>query len=500
MDGSLSKNQRQAADNIRRWRERPPAFVREVFGVEPDAWQDEALTAFPASPRMAMKAAAGPGKSALLAWLGWNFLLTRPHPVVGATSISGDNLKANLWTELARWRAMSPLLTAAFEMTKSEIFARENPQTWKLEARTWPKDANTEQLGQALAGLHAKYVMWLVDESGGMPDAILPILEGIFAGEPVEAHIVQAGNPIQRGGPLYHACHRARPLWKIIEITGDPDDPKRSSRISIEHAREQIKQYGRDNPWVQARILGQFPAASITSLISEDELVEATGRVYQPSDIAEAARVLGVDVARFGDDASVCFPRQGLVLFDAMVWRNVDGNTGSGAIARKWQDWDADACFVDDTGGFGSSWIDGLRRLGRSPIGIPFSGEPHDRRYYNKRTEMAFDFVKWVKEGGQIPNCPELIAAAATTTYGFRGDRLLLQPKDQVKEALGFSPDYFDAAMLTMAEPVVRSARHSPASTMPRNHQTEYDPWHDILGKRKGGPTRGSWMPGKGYG
>ena len=52
-----------------------------------------------------MKSCAGPGKTALLAWLGWNFLLTRPHPMVGATSVNAANLRANLWTELARWYA-----------------------------------------------------------------------------------------------------------------------------------------------------------------------------------------------------------------------------------------------------------------------------------------------------------------------------------------------------------------------------------------------------------
>jgi hypothetical protein len=45
----------------------------------------------------------------------------------------------------------------------------------------------------------------------------------------------------------------------------------------------------------------------------------------------------------------------------------------------------ADACFIDDTGGFGSSWIDNLRRLGREPIGIAFSGKADDPRYDNKR-------------------------------------------------------------------------------------------------------------------
>ena len=62
-------NPQAAADKLRLWRERPDVFVREVFGVTPDAWQDDVLRMFPGSPRQAMKACKGPGKTALMAWL-----------------------------------------------------------------------------------------------------------------------------------------------------------------------------------------------------------------------------------------------------------------------------------------------------------------------------------------------------------------------------------------------------------------------------------------------
>jgi len=34
------------------------------------------------------------------------------------------------------------------------------------------------------------------------------------------------------------------------EITADSDSPNRTGRVSIEHARQQIATYGRDNLWV----------------------------------------------------------------------------------------------------------------------------------------------------------------------------------------------------------------------------------------------------------
>jgi len=464
------------AGALQAWRESPTKMVRDLFGVEPDPPQREALEAFPHSPRLAMQSCTGAGKTATLSWLGWNFLLTRSHPMVGATSISGDNLRANLWPELARWYAAQPLLQRVFKMTKTEIFAYAHPKTWRLEARTWAKDADASQIGNVLRGLHAKNIMWLLDETGNYPDAVLPVCEAIFSGEPDEAHVCQAGNPTRRSGPLWHAATRARALWKVIRITADPDDPHRTTRVSIEHAREQIAQWGRDNPWVIVNIFGEFPASDINALIGPDEVEAAMKRYYRPFEIGRASKVLGVDVARFGDDASVIAPRQGIQCFPFKKYRNIDSIQGAGAVSRIWTDFGADACFVDDTGGYGAGWIDNLRGLGRAPIGVGFARQAHDPlRFANKRAEMTWDGVEWIKRGGALPMIPELSAALTQTTYSFMGDKILLEPKDDVKKKLGYSPDDFDAFILTFAEPV-QPKDHGPPPK-PRGQPEEWDPF-----------------------
>ena len=91
----------EAAAAIARWRASPVAMVRELFRVEPDPWQHQALTLFPKSPRLAMKACKGPGKTAVLAWVAWNFLLCYSHPKGAAISITADNLADGFWTEMA---------------------------------------------------------------------------------------------------------------------------------------------------------------------------------------------------------------------------------------------------------------------------------------------------------------------------------------------------------------------------------------------------------------
>jgi hypothetical protein len=328
--------------------------------------------------------------------------------------------------------------------------------------------------------------MWLMDETGDYPDAIMPTAEAIFAGDPIEAHIVQAGNPTALKGPLYRACTVARRLWQVVEITADPDDPDRTPRISIEHARAQIEQYGRDNPWVKVQIFGKFPDASFNALIGPDEVATAQKRYYREHELRGSSKVLGVDVARFGDDASVACSRQGLQVFPFRRWRNVDSIQGAGAVSRLWQDFGADACFVDDTGGYGAGWIDQLLVLKRSPIGVGFAKQAHNpQRFYNKRAEMYWDAVTWIKRGGALPEeSPELAAALTQTTYTFQGDKMLLEPKDIIKVRLGYSPDDADSFVLSFAEPVMPSA---PIVRRAPQRAEEYNPYAEAPMDRGGG-------------
>ena len=461
------------SERIARWRAHPDLFVREVFGVEPDPWQDDVLQAFPANPRQAMLASKGVGKSTCLSWLIWNFLVTRPHPKIAAVSVSAANLSDNLWAELALWQGKSALLRDSFTWTKTRIFANDHPETWFCTARAWSQSANPQEQGNALAGLHADYILFVLDESGSIPDAVMATAEAALS-SPVEGHIVQAGNPTQLEGPLYRAATSERRLWHVTEINSDPDNPKRSPRVSVQWAKEQIEKYGRDNPWVLINVFGRFPPSSLNSLIGVEEVREAMKRNYRPQDFKDAARVIGVDVARFGDDSTVIFSRQGLQAFTPKKYRNMDGTQGAGLVARHWRDWDADACFIDDTGGYGSSWIDNLRRLGFAPIGVHFASKADNPRYYNKRSEMIFECVEWIKKGGALPDVPELLAALTTTTYSFKGDKFLIEPKELVKERLGYSPDEMDSLCLGFAAPVLKNSQ--TARNIKGSHTYAYDP------------------------
>lgn len=469
----------QAIDKVRRWRTDPVQFVRDNFGVEPDAWQIKALQSLggKADPkrRLCMKACTGPGKSAVLAWTGWHrlacFAAKGEHPKGVALSITRDNLADNLWAELSKWQARSAFLSAAFTWTKTTIYANDHPETWFLSARSFAKDADSEAIGRALSGLHSQFPFVLLDESGDMPVAVGRAAAQIFTGSPTDAAIIQAGNPTSTDGLLHESCTKAADSWTVITITADPADPERTPRVSAEHAQEMIDTYGRDNPWVMATILGQFPPAGFNALLGIEEVEAACKRAYKDHELGDAAAVLGGDVARQGDDASVIILRRGRQAYLPRVMRIPDSTLIAREFIREMQAHSADAVFVDETGGYGAGVIDTMRSLGHYVFGVHFAGKATSYRYFNKRSEILYEMAEWVKAGGAIPDDRELKEELCALTYAFQGDKLRVVEKKIIKQKLGRSPDKADALALTFAAPVRK--RDSSRSSV--NKRREYD-------------------------
>lgn len=461
---------------IRHWREDPVRFVVDCFGVQPDAWQAKVLKEFPKSQRTALLACKGPGKSTVLSWLSWNFLATRPHPKIAATSITGPNLQDCLWAEMSKWAERSEFLKAAFVITDKRIFNKENPKTWWMSARTWVKGSDSSQQANTLAGLHAEHLLFVLDEVGGIPDSVMATAEaGLASG--IETKILMAGNPTHTEGPLYRAATSERHLWNLTEITADPDDPNRTPRVSKAWAREQIDKYGKDNPWVLVNVFGRFPPASINSLLGPSEVSEAMKRHYTPDQFELSQKRLGVDVSRFGDDRTVIFPRQGLASFKPVEMRNARTNEIAARIMMAKSKWRSELEFIDDTGGWGAGVIDSLIQAGQSPLGINFSGKAEDARYLNKRAEMWFRMQDWVKRGGALPNIPSLVSELTTTTYTFHNGKFTIEPKEQIKARLGFSPDLADALALTFALPEMPASNLFPGMEPTSKHLSDYDPY-----------------------
>jgi phage terminase large subunit len=465
----------------RRWHKEPLAFVWDNFQVEPDPWQVEALGLISRDDvqQLALKACKGPGKTALLAWVIWWFLATRWQSKIGATSITEANIDTNLWPELSKWQARSVFLKTAFTWTSTRVFRTMEPANWFAVKRTWPKSGDTQQQADALAGIHADHVMFVLDESGGIPQAVMVTAQAVLATEGSEAKVIQAGNPTHTTGPLYSACTREREHWHVVTITGDPDDPKRSPRINLEWAKQQIELYGRDNPWVLVNVLGQFPPASINALLGVEEVEAAMRRHLMPPQYQWSQRRLGVDVARFGDDFSSLFPRQGRASFKPRKYNGLDSVELANVIMAAAQNFEPELVFIDDTGIWSKGAIDICSHAGLAVIPVVYHGKSPDPRYKNMRAYMWMSGAKAIKDGAALPYVPELIPELTEPTYVYVNGQFLLEPKEEVKKRLGKSPDLADAWMQTFSLPDMPGKDDPTSRRSRRTVEDDYNPYEE---------------------
>jgi phage terminase large subunit len=475
------------AAQIRLWRNEPWTFARQVLRQEPDDWQDDFYHALvglhvdltPLEKRLwrfALQACKGPGKTGALASFMWWFKVCFLDSKLAATSITGDNLRDNLWAELAKWQQHSRLLMAAYEWTEDRVYERGRGEVSFMAAREWPRSASPEKMAETLAGFHGDNVAFVVDESGGVPRAVMAAADAVLANaDPAQgrvAYVAQAGNPTTPDGPLYDACVKDRPLWWVREITGDPDDPRRAKRVSIEWAREQIAMHpgGRTHPWVMVNVLAKFPPGGANNLISVNDCMEAAARAVSPHEWQQDAKVMGVDIARFGTDETVIAYRQGPVAFKMRAFRNQNLMATAGQVAMSIDRWKPHAVFIDVTG-IGAGVVDRLVQL-RYPVTAVNFGEAAlgfshvEWKLKNRREEMWWAMAEWIKHAA-IPDDSQLRADLAAPTYKFTADnRIELERKDDMKKRGLPSPDRADALALTFAEPVPHRGLRSVADKL----------------------------------
>ena len=450
----------------------PVAYVRAVFGAQPDWWQERALRLVLTVLRSGLSACKGPGKTTVLAWVAWWLLDTHRDAVGSALSVTADNLKDNLWKEMAKWYDKAPHLRAAFEIQGERIVHRERPKTWFLSARSFPRNPDAQQQANTIAGLHGEYVFVLADEMGDYPVGVLHAINGIFQTAGQEARLVAAWNCTSVAGAAYHAMHKSLPgEWEIISITGDPDDPNCSPRVNKEENRKLIEKYGRDDPLVRVNVLGLFPLTGAKQLASPDDFQLAERRNVERAAWFEEPIIWALDVARFGTDRSRLIKRQGPVLWRSHEYAHMDGvelaNAVSYVIREDMKDKEInptgrqpDYIFVDVTGGVGASPYDQLRRLGWGDVVVPvdFGSRADDpAEYANKRAEMYWRAAEWIRKVGCIPSNSQMLSrdiCEHDINWAEQGSRTcrVLEGKEEIRKRLGRSPDEGDAFAMTFCQ------------------------------------------------
>jgi len=392
----------------------------------------------------------GIGKSALSAWIALFIMSTRPHSKGVMTATTAPQLKTKTWAELGKWKKIC-ITGHWFNYNASHgnmnLTHREAADTWRVDAQTC-----REENSESFAGLHAagSTPWYLFDEASGVPEKIFEVSEGgLTDGEPMR---FMFGNPTKNSGYFRKSFGAFRHRFNTMQI--DSRDVAGTNKELIESWG---RDYGEDSDFYRIRVKGQFPRASSLQFI-DTQTAEQAGRRDDFKD-ARAATIIGVDVARFGDDASVIYVRQGRDgrSHGYKMYRELDSIQLSGHVAEYIEKLNPKKVFVDGTGGYGSGVVDQLvaSGYGRLIEDVQFGSRAIEADiYYNKRAEMYGNMKKWL-ESGIIPDDQTLIDDLTGVEYGFaKENKIQLEKKEDMKKRGLASPDVADALALTFAFPV----------------------------------------------
>jgi hypothetical protein len=439
----------------------------------PEDWQRDILERLGAglvsaneALRLAVASGHGIGKSALVAWIIL-WAISTVHDTRGVVTANTEGqLRTKTWPELAKWYGLA-INRSWFVYTATALHSAltGHERTWRVDAITWSEN-NTE----AIAGLHNKgrRAFALFDEASAIPEPIWDTIEGALTDAGTELFWAVFGNPTRTTG-RFRECFaggRFAHRWHGRQI--DSRSVAMTNKAQIE---TWVKDYGEDSDFIRIRVRGVFPRAGSLQFIDGERIDAAIARalVADPT----APLVMGVDIARQGEDQSVIRFRRGLDArsIPAVKFRIPDLMQVASRVMEQVNQHKPAAVFIDGTG-IGWGVHDRLAQLGCPHlVGVDFGGRA-DRtdsgavysavgdaaaRYANKRAEMWGLMKEWCK-AGCLPDDRDLAADLSAVEYGYdASDAILLERKDDMKRRGLASPDDGDALALTFAYPVART-------------------------------------------
>ncbi len=432
-----------------------------LAGVEgPEPWQvqilcdvrDGIIDIREAIVRISIRSGHGIGKSAMVSMLIlWAMLKEDTRGVV--TANSERQLRTKTWAELGKWYSMY-IGKDLFRLTATSLFPadREKLLTWRIDMIPWSEHNTT-----AFQGLHnqGKRILIIFDEASEIPKIIWDVASGALSDANTQIIWFAPGNPTEPSGQFYdiHQPREHNPwICKAID--------SRSVRFTNKkELARQIADEGEDSDFVRIRIKGEFPSQGLNSFISRGMVMEAQQREIVVPESEPV--ILGVDVARFGKNYTVIYPRRGrdartlpyVRFLGADTMRTVD------EVLKLMAKYSTSLVAVDG-GGVGGGVIDRLRQLGIDCVEVQFGSKAtpslaqsnrEKARYANKRAEIWGSLRDWLR-GGALPEDPQLIEELCAPMYSISAeDVIALERKDSMTERGAPSPDIADALACTFA-------------------------------------------------
>ena len=464
------------------YRNHPADFADNVLNVQPWLKQREILNAVANHRKVAVRSCNGAGKTftAAIATLWW--LMSYDNAIVITTAPSERQVKELLWREI-RQLYMPHRDKIGGKLTRTRLDFAPNRYAYGFST-------NTEDKFQ---GFHSGNILVIVDEASGVDEFIYYAITGILTTQ--NAKLLMIGNPHGLAGTFYDAFHKSRKEFHTVHISAfdtpaftdagitaeniadlEYPDPVTDTDVipadagtqgKTNHANSTIP-YGLSTPrWAlrlfnshgpqssvyQTRVAGQFPSQANDTLIALRDVEAAVKRphVVQPDD----KPIIGLDIARFGDDKTVIIVREGIRVLHIEELRKSDLVNTTGRVITVAKEFKVKHIIVDEVG-IGAGVLDTLKR-DRTYLttGLNGGARADDAEKYGNLRAQIFDGLRQRFADGDIsiPNDPELISQLASLTYRYNArGQLLLESKDVIKSHGMQSPDKADALAYAFAE------------------------------------------------
>lgn len=441
----------------------PVAWVHQRLGGELWSKQREILESVVANRYTAVHSAHDLGKSftascALAWWLD-------VHPAGSAFAVSTaptfGQVRAILWREINR------------RHKEGKLPGKVNQTEWWIDdemVAMGRKPANYDPA--AFQGIHAEYVLVVIDEACGVPKSIYEAVDALVTNE--GARVLAIGNPDNPVSEFANVC-KPDSGWHVIHLdgldspnfTGEPVSPRlRQLLLSEVWVEERKLRWGEDSPIYQAKVRGQFSPDSEAGVVRGSKLAECrVARDWQPADLLPVE--LGVDVGGSDNgDETVIRERRGRQAGREWTVRSGDAQKVRAKILEALHESGATAVKIDSIGiGWGIvGWLEEDRQEGRHQAAV------HGVNVAEKATEpetyaLLRDQIWWqigrefcedgVWDLGSIDD--DTATQLLAPTYGIgTGGRIKVESKDDTRKRLGRSPDQADALLLAYYVPEVK--------------------------------------------
>ncbi len=444
-----------SAERALRYGSDPVGWARERLKQPPWSRQAEVMEAVRDYRRVAVQSGHGVGKSFLAAEVACHWLDTHPpgEAFVVTSAPTFPQVRAILWRYIRRMHAAG------------DLPGRVNQTEWLIDEELVAFGRKPSDYSEAaFQGLHAPYVLVILDEAGGIKPHLWVAADALTTND--GCRLLAIGNPDNPASEFRRVCAPGSG-WRVIKIsafdspnlTGEPVAPKvAQALVSSAWVEEKREEWGEDNPIYRSKVLGEFTEDGEWQVVRSSDV--AVCRI--PSDIpATAAELLpvelGVDVGGGGDE-TVVRERRGRVA--GREWRAHTDRPEKIApmIAHAIRETGATSVKIDSIGvGFGA--IGELRNMkipGVQIIGVNVGKAAADpKRFANLRAELWWEVGRGLSErrGWDLSSMENADTAVAQLlvpqwTTDSTG-RTLVEKKEEIIKRLGRSPDNADALLLS---------------------------------------------------